>query len=67
MPASQVALVIKNLLASTGESVDVGSGPELGTSLGLGNGKPLQSCCLENAMDRGVWQATVLGVTQSRT
>ena len=27
--------------------------------------QPLQYSCLENPMDRGVWQATVLGVTQS--
>ena len=67
MPASQVALAVKNLLASTGESVDVGSSPGLGTFLGVGNGKPLQSSCLENAMDRGIWQATVHRVTKSRT
>ena len=28
---------------------------------------PLQSSCLENPMDRGTWQATVHGVTESRT
>ena len=27
-----------------------------------GNGNPLQYSCLENPMDRGVWQATVHGV-----
>ena len=32
---------------------------------GEGNGNPLQYSCLENPMDRGVWQATVLGVTVS--
>ena len=35
-------------------------------SFGEGNGNPLQYYCLENSMDRGVWQATVLGVTKSR-
>ena len=33
-------------------------------SHGEGNGNPLQYSCLENPMDRGVWQATVLGVTR---
>ena len=31
------------------------------------NGYPLQCSCLENAMDRGVWWATVHGVTKSQT
>ena len=35
--------------------------------LGKGTGSPLQYSCLENAMDRGAWRATVLGVTKSRT
>ena len=35
---------------------------------GEGNGKyPLQYSCLENSMDRGVWQAPVHGVTKSQT
>ena len=33
--------------------------------LGVGNGIPLQYSCLENPMDRGVWWATVHGVTES--
>ena len=36
--------------------------PGLGRSLGQGNGYPLQYSCLENSMDRGVWQAIVRGV-----
>ena len=31
------------------------------------NGNPLQYSCLEKAMDRGTWQATVQGVTKRRT
>ena len=31
---------------------------------GEGVGNPLQYSCLENPMDRGVWQATVHGVTR---
>ena len=38
--------------------------PELGRSSGEGNGNPLQYSCLEDLMDRGVWQATVHGVTR---
>ena len=39
----------------------------LGRSPGEGNGNPLQYSCLEKPMDRGAWQATVNGVTKSRT
>ena len=46
---------------------DLGSIPGLGRSPGERNGNPLQYCCLENPMDRGAWQATVHGVTKSRT
>ena len=38
--------------------------PELGRSLGKGNGNPLQYSCLENPMDREAWQATVHGVAK---
>ena len=38
-----------------------------GFNHGEGNGSPLQYSCLENPMDRGVWWAADLGVTQSRT
>ena len=33
-------------------------------SPGKGNGNPPQYSCLENAMVRGAWQATVHGVTR---
>ena len=36
-------------------------------SPGEGNGKPLHYSCLENPMNRGPWQAIVLGVTQCQT
>ena len=32
-----------------------------GRSAGEGNGNPLQHYCLENSMDRGVWQARAHG------
>ena len=41
--------------------------PGLGKSPREGNGNPLQYPCLENSMDEGAWQATVHGVTKSRT
>ena len=34
---------------------------------GGGHGNLHQDSCLENPMDRGAWQATVHGVTKSRT
>ena len=46
---------------------DPGSISGLGRSPGEGNGNLLQYCCLENSMDRGIWWATVHGVTKSRT
>ena len=36
-------------------------------SPGGGHGNLPQYSCLENPTDRGVWRATVHGVTQSRT
>ena len=38
-----------------------------GRSPGEGNGALLQYSCLGNPMDGGAWQATVHGVTKSRT
>ena len=43
-----------------------GSIPGSGRSPGEGNGNPLQHSCLEDPMGRGVWWATVHGVTKSR-
>ena len=37
------------------------------SSIGEGNGNPLQCSCLENPRDRGAWWATFYGVTQSQT
>ena len=33
----------------------------------MGKGNPFQCSCLENSMDRGVWQDMVHGVTKSQT
>ena len=63
----QVALVVKNPLANTGDVRDVGSIPESGRCPGEGNGNPLQYSCLENPMDKGAWRATVHRVAESWT
>ena len=52
---------------SAGVARDVDSIPGLGRSHGGEHGNPLQYSCLENPMDRGVWWATVHGVTKSQT
>ena len=41
---------------STCKAGDQRSIPALGRSPGEGNSNPLQCSCLENPMDRGVWQ-----------
>ena len=56
--------VVKTPSANAGE---VGLISGLGRSTGDGNGNPLQYSCLENSMDRGAWQATVHGITKSKT
>ena len=54
-----MALGIKNLSANAGNIRDKGVIPELGRSLGGGNGNQLQYSCLGNPMDRGAWQVIV--------
>ena len=49
---SQIALVVKNLPASAGDTIDRGSVPGSGRSTGVGNSNPLQYSCLENSMNR---------------
>ena len=65
-PASQVALVVKSLLANA-DLRDTGSIPGSGRSLGEGHGNPLQYSCLENPMDRGAWWAMVHRVAKRWT
>ena len=65
--ASQEVLEVKNPPASAGGGKGMGSIPGLERSPGEGNGSPLSSCCLENPMDRGTWQATVHMVGKSWT
>ena len=50
---------------STRNAKDLGLIPGLGRSPEEGNGYPLQYSCLENSMNRRVWQATVYGVQET--
>ena len=65
--ASQVELVIKNLLINAGDIGDSGSIPGLERFPGGGHGNPLRYSCLENPMDRESWWTTVHKVSQSKT
>ena len=56
--------VIKNLPANARDTRHVGLILGSGKSPGGGHDNPLQYSCLENAMDRGAWWATVHGVTE---
>ena len=59
--------IVKNPPAGAGDTRDTALILGLGRTLGVGNASPLQHSCLENYVDRGIWQATVHGVTKSRT
>ena len=48
-------------------AVDPGLIPGLGRSPGEGNGNPLHYSHLENSVEGGAWQATVLGVAKCQT
>ena len=65
--AFQVALMVKNLPANSGDREDTSLIPGSGRSPGGGHGIPLQYSCLENPMDRGAWQPMVHRVTKSQT
>ena len=59
--------MVKNPPAKAGDPRDVDLTPGSGRLPGLGNGNLPQYSCLENSMDREVWQAAVHGITKSRT
>ena len=61
---SQVALVVRNQPAKTGDIRDKGSIPQLGRSPG---GMAWQYSCLENPRDREAWWAKVHRVEKSWT
>ena len=52
---------------STCSTGDPGLIPGWGGYPKEGNGYPLQYPCLENALDRGAWWATVPGIAKSQT
>ena len=60
-PSSLVVQLVKNLPAKQETQVQF-LGRE--DSPGAGNGNQFQYSCLENPLDRGVWQATVHEVTR---
>ena len=62
-----MALLVKNPPANAGDLRDEGLIPGLGRSPGGGHRNSLQSSCLENPMDRGVWWAVIHGVAKSQT
>ena len=57
--------MVKNPPDNAEDTRDSGSIPGSERSPGEGNGNPLHYSCLENSMDRGAWQATVHGATES--
>ena len=57
----------KESACNAGDTRDTGSVAELGRFPGGGNGNLLWYFCLENPMDRGVWQTTVHRVAKSQT
>ena len=63
---AQVALVVKNPPANSGNTRDASSISGSGRCSAGGNGNSFQYFCLENSMDRGAWWATVHGVPKSR-
>ena len=67
LKASQVAPVVKNLLADAGDIRGTDLIPRSERSPGGGTGNPLQYSCLENPIHRGAWWATVHRVAENRT
>ena len=59
-----LSVIVKNLPDNAGDSRDIGLHPGSGRFPGGGNGNSLLYSCLENPTDRGVWSATVHGVTE---
>ena len=57
----------KESTSNAGDTRDTSSIPGSGRSPGVENSNTLQYSCLENSLDRGAWQATVLVVSVSPT
>ena len=56
--------MVKNLSANAGDSGPISGS---GRSPGEGNDNLLRYSCLENSMNRGVWQVTIHRVPKSQT
>ena len=56
--------VVKNPPANARETDLI---PGSGRAPGEANGNPLKYSCLEDHMNRGVWQASIHGVSKSQT
>ena len=65
--------MVNKTSANAGDAGDPRGARDVGLILGSGrspaveNGYPLQYSCLENSMENGDWQVTVLGVVKSWT
>ena len=58
--AFQDMLVVKNMPVNAGDIRGVGSTPGSGRSPAAGHGNPFQYSCLENLIDKGIWQAQTI-------
>ena len=56
--------MVKNPPANARDIRDAGSIPESERFPGERNSNPLHYSCLENPMDRGIWQATIRGIAK---
>ena len=58
--AFQDMLVVKNMPVNAGDIRGADSTPGSGRSSGAGHGNPFQYSCLENLIDKEVWQAQTI-------
>ena len=56
--------MVKNPPANAGGIRDAGLIPELGRSPGGEHGQPLPYSCLQNSMNRAIWQVPIDRVTK---
>ena len=59
--------MVKNSPANAGDTKEACLTPGLGRSPGVKNGNLLQYSCLENSMNRRVWEAIVHQAANSQT
>ena len=56
--------MVKNLPTNAGDAKRCRFDPWVRKIPAIGNSNPLQYSCLENSMDKGAWQTTILEVTK---